>query len=389
MSTLTLEADDRAEFRRRQDVSYLERDAPFATTRQVLKHYGASALIYGAALVFYSLAPHFQDLLQVRLHGMPAVRLYWYAYAAYLVLTLPIYLLARPRSLWVSKNLLVLGYLSRVVRNCLPSRGRETSVWAPSYAEKHALAFLLIKVFYAPLMINSALLEYSDFPRLVEGMRIDPTLVNVCDRGYLLAVSGIFFLDSILFVIGYHTESGLLKNKLRYAETNVWHILVCIACYAPFNLVTSAFLGPSNEDVNIRFTGSLLHPLTWGLRGAALLCLLLMIWASLSLFPKTSNLTNRGIVQRGPYRFIRHPGYLAKNLFWLMTLVPLFIPNIHHPQFTWAKYCVLCLMLLWGMLGWGTIYFLRAITEERFLGKDPDYVAYCRKVKYRFIPGVY
>jgi protein-S-isoprenylcysteine O-methyltransferase Ste14 len=48
------------------------------------------------------------------------------------------------------------------------------------------------------------------------------------------------------------------------------------------------------------------------------------------------------------------------------------------------SFCTLC-----GFVAWATIYFLRAITEERFLGKDPEYVAYCQRVKYRFIPGVY
>jgi protein-S-isoprenylcysteine O-methyltransferase Ste14 len=48
-----------------------------------------------------------------------------------------------------------------------------------------------------------------------------------------------------------------------------------------------------------------------------------------------------------------------------------------------------CGTIVWGFIGWGTIYFLRALTEEKFLMRDPDYVAYCRKVKYRFIPGIY
>jgi len=35
------------------------------------------------------------------------------------------------------------------------------------------------------------------------------------------------------------------------------------------------------------------------------------------------------------------------------------------------------------------IYTVRALTEERHLMKDPEYRAYCKKVKYRFIPGVF
>ncbi len=38
---------------------------------------------------------------------------------------------------------------------------------------------------------------------------------------------------------------------------------------------------------------------------------------------------------------------------------------------------------------WTIIYHLRTITEENHLGKDPDYQEYIKKVKYRYIPGVY
>jgi protein-S-isoprenylcysteine O-methyltransferase Ste14 len=38
---------------------------------------------------------------------------------------------------------------------------------------------------------------------------------------------------------------------------------------------------------------------------------------------------------------------------------------------------------------WSFIYFLRAVTEERHLSSDPDYLAYCKRVPYRFIPGVF
>jgi protein-S-isoprenylcysteine O-methyltransferase Ste14 len=41
-----------------------------------------------------------------------------------------------------------------------------------------------------------------------------------------------------------------------------------------------------------------------------------------------------------------------------------------------------------SMAFWSLIYYLRAVTEERHLMNDPDYQAYCRKVRYRFIPGL-
>lgn len=379
-----------AEFNRKYNLGYLDPKLGPATFGKALKHYVVSALLYGATLLFLSVNPWFRDLLRIQVGGLPGISafgLYCYGYAAYLVIAPLIFFIFRPRSLWVSKNLLIAGYLGRLVRTIF---GTKTDAgWKPSYEEKHALAFFLIKVFYGPLMINSALMEFNGWPELVRAFRIDPTLFNHFDKGYLLFVSGVFFLDSMLFIVGYHSESGLLRNRLKYAETNFWHIAVCVACYAPFNMATSALLGPSQQTPYIMFRGDVTHPMTWILRGLAVVSLLLLTSASLSLFTRASNLTNRGIVRRGPYRFIRHPGYLGKNLFWLMTLLPVFFANTAAPGFVWKDYLAFCAATILGFIGWGTLYFLRAITEERFLSRDPDYVAYCQKVKYRFIPGVY
>lgn len=95
-------------------------------------------------------------------------------------------------------------------------------------------------------------------------------------------------------------------------------------------------------------------------------CLLIMLWAVATLGFKCSNLMNRGIVTGGPYRFIRHPHYAFKLAHWWITLLPVFISVPLAPVF---------------MAGWTSIYFLRAITEERHLRSDPDCVAYCEKVK--------
>ncbi|MCK5472226.1 DUF1295 domain-containing protein, partial [Candidatus Gracilibacteria bacterium] len=80
---------------------------------------------------------------------------------------------------------------------------------------------------------------------------------------------------------------------------------------------------------------------------------------------------NRGIVSRGPYRFVRHPAYLAKNLAWWFEFLPFLNPA-----------------LFLSLLAWNAIYILRAFTEERHLRADPDYRKYQKKVRWKFIPRV-
>ncbi len=376
---------------RQYNVSYLDPKLPRATLKQAGRHYLASAAIYGGLLLFISFSPWFRDLLrQVQVGGKTPLVWYRYLYVAYLVIGAVVFFGWRPRSLWVSKNLRIVGYLSRVVRHYSgPSQPRKHESLRPTYEETHAMMFLLVKTFYGPLMIASALTAYQNLRGLLAGYGVTQTWAGHLDRGYMVFITVIFLLDAGLFAVGYHSESGLMRNKLRYVETNPLHILVCVCCYPPFNMPTTAFFGPSNRDPYILFAGDPTHPVTWILRVLAALSLLLLFSASFSLFTKASNLTNRGIVHWGPYRYIRHPGYLAKNLYWLMTSIPIFIPDTANPSFTWSQYAVFCVMSVGGLLAWGTIYFLRSITEERFLMRDPDYVAYCKKVRYRFIPGVY
>jgi protein-S-isoprenylcysteine O-methyltransferase Ste14 len=378
------------ETRRPLDLGDAASESSPASARQIVDHYFASALVYGLALAVVTVSPHFRTLLDVPALGVSTARLYGLAYLGYLSLA-PLVLFAfRPRSLCESKNVVIVGYLGRLLRNVLPQgRTGAACVWRPSHEETQALAFLAIKVFFGPLMISSVLFEWGVWPERLRHVRAASTVLDACDAGYLFLVSSVFLVDSGLFVIGYHTEAALLKNRVRYVETNPLRVLVCVACYAPFSVATGALLGPSHHGVNVVFRGDLGHPVTWLLRGAAALLLLVMLSASASLFTKASNLTNRGIVQHGPYRFIRHPGYLAKNLFWLVTLVPALFSNPSRPDGSPAEYVTRWAIVAWGMVGWGTIYFLRALAEEAFLMKDPEYVAYCEKVKYRFIPGVY
>ena len=86
-----------------------------------------------------------------------------------------------------------------------------------------------------------------------------------------------------------------------------------------------------------------------------------------------SNLTHRGIITRGPYAWVRHPAYIAKNIAWWTMSIQGFSGPL--------QFLFLAL--------WNVVYYVRAVTEERHLGQDPDYRAYCRHVKYKFIPGVW
>jgi hypothetical protein len=81
---------------------------------------------------------------------------------------------------------------------------------------------------------------------------------------------------------------------------------------------------------------------------------------------------NRGVVVGGPYALVRHPiytGYLITHLAFL----------IAHPR-------------LWNVIvivAADTALIARALIEERVLGGDSEYRAYCQRVEWHLVPGVF
>ncbi|MBX3189491.1 MAG: hypothetical protein KF819_20875 [Labilithrix sp.] len=185
--------------------------------------------------------------------------------------------------------------------------------------------------------------------------------------GLGLAYDVVFFVDCGWALIGYASESRWLGNKTRSVEPTGFGWVVCLACYPPYNNVLGTYLPLESGVARITNPTTLLY-----IRLATVLLFTIYSTATVAFGFKFSNLTNRGITSRGPYRFVRHPAYLCKCTAWWLE---------HIPTITLTK--AFFLTLLCG------VYALRAWTEERHLSKDPEYLAYKRKVPWILIPGVY
>ena len=105
--------------------------------------------------------------------------------------------------------------------------------------------------------------------------------------------------------------------------------------------------------------------------------------ASFTLWFKASNLTNRWIVTKWPYKIVRHPAYIAKNLARTIWTIPALI--IAFKDLDIAK----LLLIIFSTIGRFFLYYMRAITEEKHLWQDPEYINYKKKVRYRFIPKIF
>jgi protein-S-isoprenylcysteine O-methyltransferase Ste14 len=79
------------------------------------------------------------------------------------------------------------------------------------------------------------------------------------------------------------------------------------------------------------------------------------------------------VIERGPYRLVRHPMYAFSLLMWFFALPAL------------GSYVVLPALVLFA-----PFYILRIRNEEKILRAElPGYAEYCEKTRWRMLPGVW
>jgi protein-S-isoprenylcysteine O-methyltransferase Ste14 len=182
----------------------------------------------------------------------------------------------------------------------------------------------------------------------------------------LWAIAMMFLFDITYGLIGYVVTSRLLDAHIRSSNPYLSAWVFALICYPPF------LLTENNSPLDYRseitwtdwFAGNDAALALWG----AVLVLLsaFYAWATVIFGLRFSNLTHRGILTNGPFRFFKHPAYLAKNLFWWLVFMPFL--SMDGPVEV-IRNCVL-------MLGVNFIYYMRARSEEWHLMADPDYRAY-------------
>jgi protein-S-isoprenylcysteine O-methyltransferase Ste14 len=253
-----------------------------------------------------------------------------------------------------------------------------------SPATQQAGLALLLKFFFAPLMINWCLNHASDMANSVvqffNGISDGQSGRVLFDNSLFWACFQlILFVDTLLFTLGYIIEIPALGNRIRSVDPTFFGWFICLACYPPFNDFTGRFLEWQSSDFP-HFANPAIHFIA---NIALLVSLAIYSWASVALGFKASNLTNRGIVESGPYACVRHPAYAAKNLAWWIGALPNLYLLFAAGNARGAAYA------LFALAGWTAIYVLRAITEERhlLLGNN-GYAQYTARVKWRFVPGV-
>ncbi len=224
---------------------------------------------------------------------------------------------------------------------------------------QHLLGWV-VKGFFLPLMFvsfagNISHLSNANFDNYFSDFRVF----------YRLTVDLLFTLDLMGAVAGYALAVRLFDTHIRSSEPTLFGWLICIMCYQPFlSVYMRYYLAYPDNDWMRWLNDYPVLQVVWG--STALLMLAIYSFGTINFGLRFSNLTHRGVLTKGFYRFTKHPAYVTKNAFWWLTYVPMLPVN------GWAEALRYSLLLL----GINTVYFLRARTEERHLSRDPDYVQY-------------
>jgi len=305
-------------------------------------------------------------------YSINSLEIFKWIIISYIVLLIPFYYFHT----WKSKARIIINYLFKNIKKPELKINNE---------EKVSILAWMVKWFFAPLMIlwlsghiftviNNLYLSFNDL-YLIK----DSFILFFNKHFFWLFFTVILFFDVLFFTLWYLIESPKLNNKIKSVDATFFWWFVVLMCYPPFNTYTVKIIWWYSTDFP-QFTNNYIHIIMN-------ISLLFLMWiysrASIFLWLKASNLTNRWIISKWPYKYIRHPAYICKNTAWWIGWMPLLIWNLVSWQY---KYFFI---VFFSLVAWSIIYYFRAITEEKHLSMDSDYIKYKKRVRYKFIPKIF
>jgi len=241
--------------------------------------------------------------------------------------------------------------------------GREP--WDGEEVKKHWRAWI-IKAFFGAFMLSIlpggfAAVVQADYATISN----DPVTLGIALFELL------FVIDVQIGAVGYLLTFRPLDAHIRSGNPLLAGWLAALMCYPPFVWGLMGRGDVLGYEVNTGGWGWVLQghvAIAWVWMAGLVFLTAVYAWATVAFGIRFSNLTYRGVLTNGPYRFTRHPAYLSKNLFWWFTALPMVVTN---GSWTDAVRNTVLLGIVSG------IYYWRAKTEEaHLLAEDPKYREY-------------
>ena len=237
--------------------------------------------------------------------------------------------------------------------------------WDAEEVKKHWRAWI-IKAFFGAFMISIVPVNFANV--------VNADLYEFLSNPVVFAIvliNLLFLVDVMVGAVGYIVTLRPLDAHIRSGNPFLGGWLAALICYPPFvwGILGNGQVMSYEHNVG-QWNGWLAgnEVLLWLWAGLLVFLTGIYAWATFAFGIRFSNLTYRGVLTNGPYRFTRHPAYLSKNLFWWCSVMPFLVTNGSLTDAIRNTFFLLCV---------NGIYYWRARTEEaHLLAEDEKYREY-------------
>lgn len=232
----------------------------------------------------------------------------------------------------------------------------------------------LVRGFFLPINFTGAVSAVSS----LRGREMELLSLPFAQSEYYLLLM-IYAAIVLAVTPGYLFSSRLLHTETKGIDHSWFGWAITLACYSPFSVAVFDRLFDYRAPIESAWqrpwvTTFETIPVLLMTVGATIVVLeLLHLWSEAQFGIRSSNLSNRGIITNGLFRFTKHPVYVTKCFGWALLWLP-FIAGGNLAE------NIRLSVLFFGVC---IIYILRSYIEERLLAKDPVYVQYAQAIDER------
>jgi protein-S-isoprenylcysteine O-methyltransferase Ste14 len=215
-----------------------------------------------------------------------------------------------------------------------------------------------VRVYFLPIMYGFFLDQLSSFSHLS---------FDTPEKLVLSYSTCVFFIDVVISIMAYALPLSIFGIRQWGVDYSMKGVFFTVVCYPPFWwIIDSRYVGHDDRYSWSSWLSS--YPVfSWIWAFFIVMALSLYISAVLSLGFRFSNLIYKGLCDKGVYRYMRHPQYTGKILYYWLIAVP-FVSRTGNIK-----------EIIYGILGLSIVsyvYYMRAKTEESFLMQYSEYFKY-------------
>lgn len=177
-------------------------------------------------------------------------------------------------------------------------------------------------------------------------------------------------IDMLIGIFGYLFSSVIINNQIIDTDSNLLGWIFALLCYPPLVWIMRQV---NDQQDNLIWSDILPHgSMIFWLMFVVINLTWVVYWLATFEFGMTfSNLSYRRLINKGVYRYTKHPAYISKNIYWWLYTLPFM--GVAFVSVEWWKNVL-------GLTFVSLIYYGRAKSEERHLMKFPEYRHYCNEI---------